>query len=617
MGAGQSSMGAKGYSVRAQSSKRLADDILTLMFKKTDFKDLLNLTNLQACSRYVFTTASALSSLFHSMKVYPKVGEDSTILFAPVSELAPGLIRNSVIESPADYSKKIEERNRLCIEIAYFYIRVFQIYGALALTVMDADPVRARQFTAAATAPSAAFGMKGVAGPRAAPFQKGGSVLASTSQSPIVREIKELFKKSPLKYFDEFCTAYTDGVKKQVIVQGKEKNRSIVISLTETLDENLHRLEGYYQVANRDVKDVSIEVRIEGDLVIFYVNNQILIQVDKRNVVTQGSIKRYTIVPLPDDKLSRNNPLDYLNYRMKELFPDDEVSSAAAAPSYIAAAPRPSSGVISVPAGKSVFEGFEDLKKIFAAKTSTVGFVFPKAYCVARAMTLLNPIFPEELPKGSPTGPQPVIESQVCSSTFDFEVGGDPYMPRPGKTPSANLYYKSLVALFYDTYKIGGGTIEFTQSESGRSLLRQASTNIAKLNYIKDPAQQAAFLTSQQRFTDYQVCSSGDKSKPAPRFLIIKPELRKKLFDEVISEMLKFQEMHTANVNTLLKKIFVIKGDKLILNNSLLSGGRVALNALGYEAHQLLLKYYMYSEGYYIRGIRTILHNQALWKPFA
>jgi hypothetical protein len=130
------------YAITADSSRKLADEILKIFFTRADFKDLLSLASLSSCSTYVFTTADALNTLFQTLKVYPSLGKKGEILFAPVRRLSPGLL--PIKEMDQGTAAEIENRNKVCMDVAYFYVRIFQIYAALALTVLDSDPTRKR-----------------------------------------------------------------------------------------------------------------------------------------------------------------------------------------------------------------------------------------------------------------------------------------------------------------------------------------------------------------------------------------------------------------------------------------------------------------------------------------
>jgi len=256
--------------------------------------------------------------------------------------------------------------------------------------------------------------------------------------------------------------------------------------------------------------------------------------------------------------------------------------------------------------GTSSFEGFEQLKKIFQ-DTADKGAEFPKAYCIARAMTLLNPLFSSELLNQK----QPFF-SQVCRPKFDFET--TEYMPRPGKSARANMYIKSFVSLYYDDYKYNKSTgkIELTQSEPSAADLRKASVQFARLYNIQ--GDQEGFLSAEDgkvksavNFTGYPLCAKAEK------LLRLKSDKAgKDLFAAIqsrcIKPMLDFQAAHTIAVNKLLMKMFIIETTKsseikLRLQPSIRAGGRDGINAIGREAHDLLLNYYLKSEAFYIRGI--------------
>jgi hypothetical protein len=260
--------------------------------------------------------------------------------------------------------------------------------------------------------------------------------------------------------------------------------------------------------------------------------------------------------------------------------------------------------------GTSSFEGFEQLKKMFQ-DTAEKGAEFPKAYCVARAMTLLNPLFSSELLNQR----QPFF-SQVCRGKFDFET--TEYMPRPGKSARANMYLKSFVSLYYDDYKYNRSTgkIELTQSEPSAAGLRKASAQFAKMYNIQ--GDQEGFLSPEDgkvksavNFTGYPLCGKADK------LLRLKTDKAgKDLFDAIqaqcIKPMLDFQASHTVEVNKLLMKMFKIETIsaknkspevKLRLQPAIKAAGRDGINEIGREAHDLLLNYYLKSEAFYIRGI--------------
>jgi hypothetical protein len=360
-----------------------------------------------------------------------------------------------------------------------------------------------------------------------------------------------------------------------------------------------NQLNGTFFIEGTSIAEENVILKVEQDVTfvtLFAEPGKVLLQMRKNT----GQI---IILDEDKEKVSSGiTPSKYLGYRLRKVF---GIEDSNPSPSISGIAARFAGPQVQIAPGKSVFEGFEQLKKIYAAKTSSPTFVFPKAYCIGRAMTLMNPIFKEELSK--PTD-MPIV--QVCSPKLDFEVGGNDYMPRARSVASANLYFKSFVALFYDSFRIGGDMIEFTQTEDGKSKLLEASKLLAQLYRVK-PEDQHKFLLGSIHFPQLNTCVSMDSTKASPTIIYIKDQkFRQEFFTKNLVPMLNFQEQHTAKVNSLLKKLFTMKGERLLLHPKLLAGGRVELNAIGYEAHQLLLEYYLKSEAYYIKGCIELNNNK-------
>jgi hypothetical protein len=97
------------------------------MISKITPRDILSLANSNKCSSYVFAMAETLDNLFKGLRIQPRRDKQSgVIVFQKIEDLQK-------IESEKKESKYI------CLRLAYYYIRIFQIFGALALTVVD-DP---------------------------------------------------------------------------------------------------------------------------------------------------------------------------------------------------------------------------------------------------------------------------------------------------------------------------------------------------------------------------------------------------------------------------------------------------------------------------------------------
>ncbi len=107
-----------------QSNRDFMNTLFQAMITKLTPEDFLKLSKTASCSTFVFVMADAIGSIFQDLRIRPKIGKDTgVVLFQKVDKLR----------------EQTPESRRLCLTIAYFYVRIFQVFGALAMTVID-DP---------------------------------------------------------------------------------------------------------------------------------------------------------------------------------------------------------------------------------------------------------------------------------------------------------------------------------------------------------------------------------------------------------------------------------------------------------------------------------------------
>ena len=617
MGGGQSTLGGEGYSQRANEAKKFADSILTLFFTKANLKRLLDLHKLDQCSRFVFTTAQDLQTQYERIQISPKLGKKGEILFAPIQDIAPGLLKSNATnaESMRLFAEVTHARNENCIHVAYYYVRVFQIYSALALTVINADPTRRRGIIVNPLQKRALLG-----GYR----QAGGAIPQSGPYKPL----RDSIKATPLQVILGYLEPVGPFNNTRQVLRFSDKRQGVKGDLFITWE---------YPVA-QDSLSLEAKYLRKGGL---EVSGRLNVSKDGTNVVvtidgSNGSFSQ--IFTLGVDQVwgfkydagegKRDDPVPFYD-EIHNVFADDEYGQVQAptAQGSISQAQAYSgtsgtSGSISQGTSSTSFDGFEKLKKLFE-DTSTGAKEFPKAYCIARAMTLLNPIFANELPDRN----QPYY-SQICKKVFDFETG-EALMPRGGTSAKSNVYLRSLVSLYYDDYKYDKTkkTIKLTQTESGRSELQNLSREFAAL-YMMPSVGAETFLaadddrpTPMTQFRDINVCNKRDslirieRDQKGNEFL-------NNLQSQVIQPMLAFQEQHTNKVNALLMKMFrvetVVVDGKPVVNLKLMdtikSRGTEGINMMGKEAHALLREYYRKSEAFYMKGVLMFEKSQASWK---
>lgn len=598
---------AKGqdYSVKAMKGKEFSNELLTLFFKNANLKRLLDLHNLGDCPNFIFTTAEELQTQFQRLKIYPKLGTKGEIFFADLNDVVPARVTDPA-KKTAELAAKLDHSNTLCVDIAYYYVRVFQIYSALALTVIDADPARKR--LGYAVNPAQQVSQTNTALQSGGAIQqtyggiKGHTLFPSITNSPFypIRSILSTVDKTPEQSGDIILKLddARKGNKPTFFIIWNYPARSNEV----TLNGRIRLLNGnelsYTVKAVRSGDDsISMTFSVEG--------GDEITQEFKKGIDGSWSFKYELGEGKPQESVAFFDKLYGIVPGSENTGTSNIGPSGALVPSGPSGAPISSTGATS-------FVGFEKLKKIFE-DTSKGGRQFPKAYCIARAMMLLKPLFENELPsKGHP------YMSQICKRKFDFEDGMEDYMPRGGTSPSSNVYLRSLVALYYDDYKYIPSTkkMELTQTESGKSELRALSTEFAQLYMVQmqDPGN---FLMGNTTFRDSTLCGNkiadiqvGSNADGA--------ELLKELTTQVIKPMLTLQENHTKAVNILLKQMFKIDKAKdgkvrLRITDAIKSRGKDGLNDFGRKAHRLLREYYRKSEAYYVKGVRIFETRRGAW----
>ena len=148
--------------------REFTNKLFQVLLTKLTPEDFLKLANPKECSTFIFTMANAISKVFDDLMIRPtKDPRSGIILFQKISTL----------------QEKTKDSRDLCLVVAYFYIRIFQIFGALALTVLD-DPGAGQSIGAlrydAPEAPKPGF--FGQRGPQRLPGARGAYLVGGASK---------------------------------------------------------------------------------------------------------------------------------------------------------------------------------------------------------------------------------------------------------------------------------------------------------------------------------------------------------------------------------------------------------------------------------------------------
>ena len=571
--------------ISAKTSAELSKTILTAFFTTADLKDLLTLTKIGDCNKYVWLTAGVLNSTFSTMKVEPRPGEKQEILYAPIDK---------VLGAGAP------ERVRSCINVAYNHVRVFQIYAALAMTVMDAIPTRP---TIDISSVSAA---KEKAKPAGWMLQRGGvRQPLDEARKRAIGTLADLLRIPELS-----ITKDTYGSETIIRIQpqrgeapgeeGRVPHIDFMANAVDVQGDGMTRVEAYFSAGRSEDKKFDLAFNKQGSGQYILLVNGIV--VDTFLVVELSRLKGTQIRNVEELFTKIGDILKGVadqGYVSQTSAYTGSIGSTASAASAASAAP-----VRAVGSQDELLRGYANIRKVFTDYMPSPGIdgkvpapkSFPKAYCIARAMTLLNPIFESER--------RDKFRSQICSGFLDFET--ERFMPQPGNRPSENKYFKSLYALYYDDFEVSGGKIISKQTESGRTELIQASRDMAVL---------FGFNPSDNFFESAQVIQPRSKICPSRAqaglqanqtiLLDIESEpFRRRLQGEIITPMITFQKQHAVKVNALLSTMIKVtpKGE-FTFTSAAVQGGRKALDEFGKKARELLRQYYIKSEILYKSGI--------------
>ena len=259
----------------------------------------------------------------------------------------------------------------------------------------------------------------------------------------------------------------------------------------------------------------------------------------------------------------------------------------------------------SVPRG--VYAGLDILEPLFRSVFNNQA-TMPKAYLVARAMTLMDPIFPYEQQEAR------AILCHVCNTDkmVDDTTRREYAMPGPGSSPRTNIYLRSFVALFYtaeleatDTSTRSAERIRMRKTPQMEAELKGASELMAKLYNIRENRE--TFLESDKAFTAYGGRLCGDNKTKSYPFEYRHAELIQRMQEVVIVPMLEYQRQHNKAVTEILKRMFVKVGDSLKLSADLEAdlNTETDRNLQEYCAaiRNLLLNYYLKAEAFFIMGV--------------
>ena len=540
------------------------------MSSQMNMRDFLLMVQPARCSEMIFLTAKALETSFQKYKIAPSRGKDGFVYFQKIDDFK-GRCRGQMTES-STYS--------VCVTIAMFYVRIFQIYGALSLTILDVDPLYYQQLGGAYVAEQhGAFLQDGGAEQHGAysAIQDGG-VLRADYLLPVDFEILRnyLSTTSDQNYYKFDQTQYPIYINK-VIDPLSDSGAAVTLELPRragqrkapSIEFNL-RIE---QSPNRYVFHLKNIKGLEKDINLLPAEIGTSIRFTKGEGIGSG----YTWHGLSIPKALERKVLDIV----KNLGLADYKDGARNGDRGDGVRDKELDRQRYLAGEKGVKESLQTaaLWSIFTDRKYT------KSHCVARAIQLVSSA---ALEKSVP----PQIYSSICNEKF---LSGSGSLPGAGQSILKEKGIFVLHQLFYDTlHQVT--PIVGDQTRSKYENLRKVMA-LVFLNNPETPINQIADKASGT------YCKDSKKGKTIlVRDKALITDLRNQARD-----MLLLQITHTAQVVNLLKELFILeKGKPVTLNPKLVEGGLAAVNVVADKARVLLVNYYGTCESKYQAGVQMI-----------
>lgn len=586
-------------------TRGMMDELLKYMLKEISIRDFLALSNPTECKKYVIFLANALYKHFYELQIAPIKDKKGVIAFRPIKDL--------IKDDDA-------EKQSLCLTLAYFYTRIFQIYGALALTVIDDANVIS---DSGITSLSVDGIKKGLVTPGYSSFMsRGGAPPGATQLNDFlflrtfladIDEVPQNNEGFQTLYEDEddevrFKTTTPEGGKQKgtfyIGIKDAPNYESNKLSVSTSLKDNIRGAdrictigELQYYKKNR----TSETIKLSSDIL---PNKTIIIKEIKQ--IRPGQLKQFIIIN-SDGTPSEKSISDYFNEVLSTVIKyikNNRVSNTITS----------SSGVVISETGTN-----ERLKLSRIIQNLTRDK--PLGHCLARAMQLLKT---QPLEQGD-------TESYICKAKFleytDITVAGTKTIvsrsgiPEPGKPLSDSPGLAALSQLFYDTITKATPQIVIDtkpglgpDKKSSFQLYMEFMSTMNKLfegtvpNKEKQDNIVNKGLGAIINKKDSVICGkiSGNLIVPANRVSNVY---------SFVNKLYQIQINHAAECGKIIKLLFNIKRDKssgrytISLSDNIIKKGFPEIKRINFIARELLVKYYSNCEETYLKGMKTVIES--------
>lgn len=557
---------------KTRGGRDLVDQIFNWMIQNVQLKELYALANPDRCKEYIFLTADALDVLFKKIAIEPKEGPKGVVFFQKIDDL----VRSKTPEDP-----RAIQRQRICVKLAFLYVRIFQVFAALALSILDVDTKTELQFYAGLRQLQQDDNVPLFA--RMAP--KRGGALAQTYFLPDeleglrpylnpVEGSRKYYRFGATNVYLEVDNTTLDGTK-------------VIYEYQDTLQGGRRKnMEGRVRVEGRDTTSVTL-----------YLTNL----KDESGLLNVSETLHFTRSGIGGQLLRRGQAIPQALdafFKTLQVQRTARIAPGQAAPYAYDRLGRPltdkdTAGVSEGLHTKTLLEAFKQTPPV-------------KAHCVARALQLL-----------SEAGLQRAVPADIYSSVCKIKFMSDNRtLPAAGESLTKSYGMYALAQLFYDTlpgispamaaqteqqYKIFLEQMKFVfeEKQPGAAAPAAAAAGVRALSGRKET------LADVHNKLPSGVC---DANRMDRSLVIRNRDLIRQLRVDA-ARMIQYQISHTANAVKVLQQLFLLpvkSGDRLRVHPNVLKNGLPEVNRIAEEARKLLIDYYSQCEIMYRHGAELL-----------
>jgi hypothetical protein len=574
MGAGASTSKAPpDITAKSLEAKRVAQEIFRFMMSEMKFEEYLGLANPDQCKKYVILIADSLQKFFMKVKIAPQKTKDGYIYFRKFDD----------IKGATPMSQQY------CLVIAIFFVRIFQIYGALALSILDTDT---NVYEFAPSSGGAFDELDTDSDEEENRVQTGGALpvipeepLKPTDSLPGIYSIllSSLSRIRGQNEFYKFTGQYILLATSPKVFDGRQQYGMQFMyerGSSYTSDLKIGQILCYMRI---EETEKGIKIILSGITVKEPKKKDIRIEDSTIRITRREGffgIGEYGNIA----ELLKERFLEILRNASKEREENNDEDRKDRPYGVKPGEKREDTKI------KEQFRTFALLERLKKMDSQPI-----KAHCIARALQLVSP---KGLQKEFPQ----TIVSSICESKF--YSAKDKRFPQSlpamdEKIIDAKGIY-TLWQLFFDKVL---PDMSPDMSDATRDKYKIASAYLSK-----------AFGNPSAVPLKDVVAKSGATYCAGKRDKQLKVESKEAVtaLRLVVGKMIETQAMHTAKVMLIFKKLFLIeKGKPITLHPYILEGGLPAVNAIGEEARATLVAYYTNCEALYGSGTQIIERSKA------